>query len=312
MTTIEESKASSRRINLDFSLWVNENITSSWLLTLWLIILTVLTVQFTRSRLEDAPVSTIIVLIVWAISVAITVYSELIHRHTNITLWLRNNMYNSITNVQLTLIIVLAIIAAVIGLFGYAVQTASFLTTPATDIRAALVSADANTYCFNVGSINQENVFEAREETCYTAVQLDTEATSSDLSAIAIGEEAANICFDTDKSNPENGQICFQSSANDPAFFEVTRQFSGANWGAVGANLTTLMVFRFNRAEIWRVWAAGIFGLGLAIASFVVYRDGFKNKRIRQTLTQALLPVLSSLGLKPSEPCGLVLSPVER
>ncbi len=292
MTTIEETKASSRRINFDANLWVNENITKNWLLTLWVILITIFTVQFTWSRLQEATVSTIIVLIVWIISVAITVYSELIHRHTNITLWLRNNMYNSITNVQLTLIIVLAIIAAIMGLFSYAFRTASFLTTPATDIRAEFVSANADRYCFNVGSIDPDlgaDSFAVREETCYTPGQLDTEATRSDLSAIVLGEEAANICFDTDKSNPENGQVCFESSANNPAFFQVTRQFSGANWGAVGANLTTLMVFRFNRAEIWRVWVAGIFGIGLAIASFAVYRDSFQNKGIRQALTYTWL-----------------------
>ena len=288
MTTIQESQASSQRINFDLNIWISENITKNWVLTVWLILLTLFTVQFTRSQLENAFLSTLIVLIVWAISVALTVYSEVLHKHTTATLWLRNNMYNSITNVQLTLIIVLAIIAAVIGLFGYAFQTASFVTTPATDIRAAFVSADGDNYCFNVGSIDPDlgdSSFAVREQNCFPASAIDLEATRSDLTAVVIGEEAVNICFDTDKSNPENGLTCFESVAGDPTFFEVSREFSGANWGAVGANLTTLMVFRFDREQIWRVWVAGIFGLGLALASFVVYRDNFQSKRVRQALT---------------------------
>lgn len=154
MTTMEKRKTSSKRINLDFNMWINEHITKSWLLTLWVLLLTVFTIQFTRSRLEASLASTIIVLIVWAVSLAITIYSELIHSHTAVSLWLRNNLYSSITTVQLTLIIVLGIIAMAVGLFNYAVQTASFLTTPATDIRAEFVSATTDQFCFNVGSVN--------------------------------------------------------------------------------------------------------------------------------------------------------------
>lgn len=292
MTTIQKSQASSPGINFDLNTWINEHITRNWFITIWVTLITLFTIQFTRSRLEEAFLSTLVVLIVWAISVALTIYSEVLHKHTAVTLWLRNNMYNSITNVELTLIIVLAIIAAVMGLFSYALRTASFVTTPATDIRAAFVSADGNNYCFNVGSIDPDlgaESFAVREQNCFSASAIDTEATRSDLTAVSIGEEAANICFDTDKANPENGLTCFESVAGDPTFFAVTREFSGANWGAVGANLTTLMVFRFDREQIWRVWAAGSFGLFLAIASFVVYRDNFQNKRIRQALTYTWL-----------------------
>ena len=52
MTTIQESQASSRRINFDLNIWVSENITKNWILTVWLILLTLFTVQFTRSQLE--------------------------------------------------------------------------------------------------------------------------------------------------------------------------------------------------------------------------------------------------------------------
>ena len=82
MTTIQESQTSSPRINFDLNMWVSENITKHWLLTVWLILLTLFTVQFTRSQLEKAFLSTLIVLIVWAISVALTVYSEVLHKHT--------------------------------------------------------------------------------------------------------------------------------------------------------------------------------------------------------------------------------------
>lgn len=307
MATISKlsSELSFRHIHFNWNQWVSDHITRSWLLALWLLVLTLVTARFTYSRLEATPVTTIVVLVAWAISVAITVYAELIHRHTAVTLWLRNNLYNSITNIQLTLIIALAILAAIFGLFNYAITTASFVTTPATDLRAQLVAVPGDSFCFQIGALDAESgTVRNGDPTCFPRWAFAPELSETDIIVTPLGETAAAFCFDTLRDDPENGRVCFTSTANNPALYAVSVQFSGANWGAVWANLTNMMVFRFNRAELWRVWLSGIFGITLAIASFVVYRDSFQHKRIRRALTYIWLasPVIFYVllaGVKP-------------
>jgi general L-amino acid transport system permease protein len=289
MATISKTRTeitSSRRIHLNWGEWVGDHVTRSWWLVLWLLILTAVTVRFTLGRLQATPTSTLIVLVVWAVSVAVTVYAELIHRHTAVTRWLRFNLYNSITNILVTLIIVLGLLAAIFGLIRYAFETASFLTTPATNLRAELVSTANDRYCFNLGAWDEESETIASDEpTCFPRWSFAPDISETNIIETPLGAEPASFCFDRLRDDPENGRTCFESTAANPALYTVSIQFSGANWGAVRANLINLLVFQYNRNELWRVWLAGIFGLILAIISFVVYRDSFKNKRIRRALT---------------------------
>ncbi|NJN54924.1 MAG: amino acid ABC transporter permease [Anaerolineae bacterium] len=309
-TTTKPSQKSSnpRHIHFNFNQWVSDHITHSWLLMFWLLILTVITFRFTVSRLEVSPVTTIIVLVAWAVSVAVAVYAELIHRHTAVTLWMRNNLYNSITNVQLTLIISLGILAVIFGLFNYAITTASFLTTPTSDLRAEVSSQTADTFCFTVGAPDDETgALTHTEERCYPRWAFVPELSETVITEVTLGMEAAQFCFDTEREDAENGRACFESTAANPALFTIALQFSGANWGAVWANLVNMMVFRYNRAELWRVAAAGIFGVSLAVASIIVYRDSFKNKRIRQALTYIWLasPIIFYVLLAGVQPVTL-------
>jgi general L-amino acid transport system permease protein len=185
------------RIHFDAERFVQEHITRSWWLTAWLILLTLFTVRFTIRQLAAAPVVTSIVLVVWLVTMVMMVVNELLHQHTAMTLWLKNNLYNSITNAQISLILLLLILAALRGFFNYALANASFTTDPT-----------------------------------------------------ALGE------------------------------------FSGANWGAVLANMSNLMIFRFPRAETWRIIASILLLVVLAIPSFVVYRQPrFRRSPIRTGLT---------------------------
>jgi len=120
-----------REIHFDFSQFVHENITRSWALTLWLIILTYLTIRVALGQFSESPISTAIVVALWLGTVAITVFNEVTRNHNSWTFWLKNNLYNSITNVELSLLLVLLIIAAVRAFIGYAITRASFTTDPA-------------------------------------------------------------------------------------------------------------------------------------------------------------------------------------
>lgn len=119
-----------REIRFNPSQFVQENITRSWLLTLWLAVLTYVTVQVTLSQLAASPITTAIVLVVWILSVGMTVVNEITRNHSNISTWLKNNLYSSITNIEVTLILTLLVIAAVQGFLGWAFVRASFSTNP--------------------------------------------------------------------------------------------------------------------------------------------------------------------------------------
>ncbi len=296
--TFFRNLTSQMNLSADVDRFVKEQITKTWWLTLWLIVLTAITVSFVIGRIAASPISTIIVLILWVVTVSMVAVNELRHKHTSMTLWLKNNLYNSVTNVQLSLILTLALLAALFGLYRYAWTTASFTTYPSTDIRAEVADIGEDSYCFTIGgvkpAVNPTEILDGNR-TCFDAADLTT-----DVETAVIGQEPTNFCFDEMPDDPENGITCFESSTSDPGFFEVTRTFSGANWGAVLANMTSLMIFRFDRQEIWRIWAAIILIIVLAIPSFFVYRDSFQNKLIRRILTGLWLfsPILSYAFLR--------------
>lgn len=120
------------QIHFNPSQFVRENITRNWVLTVWLAVMTYLTVRITLSQLEASPVTTIIVLVLWAASVLMTALNEITRNHSNVSTWLKNNLYSSITNVEISLVLTLLVIAAVQGFINWAFVKASFSTDPAT------------------------------------------------------------------------------------------------------------------------------------------------------------------------------------
>jgi ABC-type amino acid transport system permease subunit len=283
--------------------FVAEQVRRSWIFTLWLAVLTLFTLNIIVNRVQAAPISTILVLIIWVVTVALVAVNELRHKHNALSLWLKNNMYNNITNTQISLLIVLGLIAAAMSFYTYAWTNASFVSVPAATYRAELQSVNSQEYCFTMGGIDRAGspttVVRKPSDQCFPTAQLST-----DLSGVVVGEEAASFCFDRLPGDPDNGITCFSSTAENPDFFRVEQRFTGANWGAVSANMTTLMIFRFNRNETWRIWAVIILLGGLLLPTMVVYRDSFKNKRVRQGLTYLWLasPILIYLFLRGVDP----------
>lgn len=307
MTTLPQKQTRFDFLPADFRIQINrfvtEQITRSWILTLWVILLTLFTLNTIVNRVQAAPLSTIVVVIVWLLTVALVAVNELRHKHNALSLWLKNNMYNNITNTQISVLIVLGLIATAIAFYQYAWVNASFVAVPADDYRASLESVNSSEYCFTMGgvdtAVSSTAIILEPTNRCFPTSQLVT-----DLSGVAIGEEAASFCFDSLPADPENGSTCFASTAENPDFFAVEREFTGANWGAVEANMTTLMIFRFNRNETWRIWAVIILLGALLLPTLFVYRDNFQNKRVRRLLTYLWLasPILIYLFLRGVEP----------
>lgn len=305
MTTIPQ-KQTRFSLPADFRIQINrfvtEQITRSWVLTLWVIALSLFTLNTIVNRVQAAPVSTIIVLVIWLVTVVLVAVNELRHKHNALSLWLKNNMYNTIANTQISLLIVLLLIAAVMGFYQYAWVNASFLSVPEAKYRAELLSVDSQEYCFTMGGVDTDssatNIIDQPNERCFPVSQLTVPAEG------VVGETPTSFCFDRSPNDPENGITCFASTAENPDFFTVEREFSGANWGAVSANMTTMMIFRFDRNEMWRIWAIIILLGVLLLPTLVVYRDSFQNKRVRQVLTYLWLasPILIFLLLRGVEP----------
>lgn len=108
--------------------WVRENILRSWWLALWLVILTYITLVVVLNQFDASPVVTGVVVLVWAVSVGATAVSDITRQHGRVTHWLKGNLYSSITNVQLTLILALLLIALVRIFWRWAVVCASWTT----------------------------------------------------------------------------------------------------------------------------------------------------------------------------------------
>ncbi len=112
------------------ALWIRENILRSGWLALWLVILTYITLQIVLNQFDTAPMVTGVVLLVWAVSVGATAIGGITRRHNQVTHWLKDNLYNSITNVEITLILALLLIAVVRIFWRWAVVCASWTTDP--------------------------------------------------------------------------------------------------------------------------------------------------------------------------------------
>ena len=107
-----------------------EQIFSSWFNALWLLVLTYVTVRVVASQFASSPVTTGVILVVWALTVAATAAGNVLRQHTNTSYWLSRNLYSSISAALVSLALTLLLIGAVRSFIGWAVIRASFSTDP--------------------------------------------------------------------------------------------------------------------------------------------------------------------------------------
>ncbi len=117
----------------NFQYFLQDNITGSWLLTIWVIILALATFAFTIRQLGVFPIATIIIVIAWIIGILLVAADGLRIRHSNVGRWMRANLLNSVSNTLLTLFLLLVIYLIINGIWQWAVVNATFnpaLTEP--------------------------------------------------------------------------------------------------------------------------------------------------------------------------------------
>lgn len=110
----------------NWQLFLQDNITGSWLQMVWVAALALLTVYYTIQQMQSLPVTTIIVLVLWVVGVVLVAVGALRRKHTPISRWLKENLLSSVSNTLLTLFLFLVLVAAVNGILQWAVINATF------------------------------------------------------------------------------------------------------------------------------------------------------------------------------------------
>ena len=110
--------------------FLREHIFSSWWFAIWLLLLSYITIRVVGNLFASWPVITLVIVAGWALTVVFTAISNVLHRHTPLTLWLSGNLYTSISSSLISLLLMLFVVAAVLGFFGWAFVRASFSTDP--------------------------------------------------------------------------------------------------------------------------------------------------------------------------------------
>ena len=118
------SQGTGRDFNWEFFLL--ENITGSWYQTAWIAVLTLLTALFAVEQFKTSPSSTIIIFAVWLIGVVMVVAGALLHRQTKVSHWLKNNLFSSVSNTVLSLLLMLGVGMAARGIALWAFINANF------------------------------------------------------------------------------------------------------------------------------------------------------------------------------------------
>ena len=114
----------SRRFHWQY--FLQDNITGSWLLTVWVAILTLATLALTVRQLSAFPAATTIILLLWFVGILIVAGEGLHIRHSRVGRWLKANLLNSVSNTLLTLFILLVLYALVDAIWQWAVVNATF------------------------------------------------------------------------------------------------------------------------------------------------------------------------------------------
>ena len=131
---VQQRGTFSKKFNMNY--FVQDNITGSRGLTIWVAILTLITAGVLVSQFINAPVRGQLIFWVWAIAVLMTVVGELFTLHTPVSRWLKENMFTSVTNALVTLLLSLLVGIVVAGLWRWGVVNATIdpaLTAP--DVR---------------------------------------------------------------------------------------------------------------------------------------------------------------------------------
>lgn len=123
--------------SFNWNYFLQDNFTGSTALLIWVALLAIVTFAVAALQLNAAPQRAGAMITLWGISVLATIVGELFTLHIAPTRWLKQNMYNSVSNTLVTLLIALLVGQVVAQLWNWGYVNATFdpaLTAP--DVRA--------------------------------------------------------------------------------------------------------------------------------------------------------------------------------
>lgn len=106
--------------------FLQDNITGNWLRAIWVIVLTIVTTAYTVQQMGRYPVTTTAILVLLFIGILLAAADGLHIRHSRLGNWLKNNLLSSVSNVLLTLLLLLFVVAITISIWDWAVVNANF------------------------------------------------------------------------------------------------------------------------------------------------------------------------------------------
>jgi len=118
------SNAPHRQINWNY-FW-QDNLIGSWSLMIWVIVLALITIVYTWLRLSATPLFSALLLMAWLVGIGLVIAGEMGTMETKAGKWLKENLFNSISNALLTLFLVMVIGAAAYSSYQWGWVNANF------------------------------------------------------------------------------------------------------------------------------------------------------------------------------------------
>lgn len=113
-----------KRVNWRY--FLQDNLTGSWGLMIGVIALTLLTLSFSWSRLRTGSLLANVAFIIWLVSVVLVVVGELRSQHNGISRWIKENLFNSVSNTILSLFLLMFVAMMTESLISWAFVNATF------------------------------------------------------------------------------------------------------------------------------------------------------------------------------------------
>lgn len=110
--------------NLDY--FLQDNITGSTALTVWIGLLALITLGTAITQLGSAPVRAIIIIALWLVAVLAVCADVLLGIHNPVSRWLKENVFNSVSNTLVTLLLALLVGQVAAGLWDWGIVRATF------------------------------------------------------------------------------------------------------------------------------------------------------------------------------------------
>ena len=110
----------------NWQIFLQDNLTGSWYQIVLVTIMALVTGFYAKGKYEELPTLTMVVLIAWFIGIILVVIGELRHHHTAFGRWLKANLFSSISNTLLTLLITLILTSAIQGIYQWGFVNATF------------------------------------------------------------------------------------------------------------------------------------------------------------------------------------------